>query len=121
MTLGCSKRELLLDLIKMRRPVEIVISALALHTWGRVGVVELRASDAVRVLDCYTEGSVSNSELVAWSEAIECRDDIDLEPSYRDWLAQLLFEVSNPEINGEFSPSKALHWKVRLEMPSGEI
>ena len=41
---------------------------------------------------------ISFETLVSWANAIECRDDLDFEV---EEMQEIVFELANPEINGE--------------------
>ena len=53
-----------------------------------------------RVLDAYDAGTLTEAALEAWADEVYGREDIELDPADRDLLADALFELSTPEING---------------------
>ena len=66
---------------------------------GRQDVVTMTAEDARSVLSRALNNELSYDQLTSWADAIEGREDIQYEPKYADALSNLLFELSNPEIN----------------------
>ena len=66
---------------------------------GRFDVERLTADDARQVLERYLAGEFGLDRLSSWAEALEGREDLELEGDAPADLAQLLFELSAPEIN----------------------
>ena len=104
----------LIDLIRLWKPVGAAVRSLASYPWDSTGLVELRVTDIANALRVYEAGSISDEELEAWAEAIEGRDDVDLDPRDESTLKEFLFEVSTPEVNGRFDRNRSAAWRDRL-------
>ncbi|WP_434317995.1 hypothetical protein [Leifsonia sp. P73] len=73
----------------------------------------MTADDARGVLERCIAGRVSLHRLTTWAEAVEGRDDIELDAKSPADLATLLFELSNPKINNP-SLDTIRVWSTRL-------
>jgi hypothetical protein len=62
------------------------------------------------MLRSYLDGRRTTGALVAWAEALEVREDVDVEAPVQD----LLFALANPTINGPLTPEAARKWVRRL-------
>lgn len=74
----------------------------------------LRKADVAAALNRFLSGEVSSSDIEAWADAVEMRDDIGYEESDRDAIANTLFILSNPDINGVLTPDYAKELLVEL-------
>lgn len=107
---------LLLDLIWLRRPVDLVVSELANFGWdSQVELATLGRPAALAVLDAYIAGEREARDVGAWAAAIEGRDDIGLEADAAWTLKDLVFDLATAELTGRLTPSKAAAWRRRLE------
>ncbi|MCL5048485.1 MAG: hypothetical protein M1374_06870 [Firmicutes bacterium] len=109
-----ARREALLDLIRLRKPIDVAVRSLAGYPWDSQGLVELRIADIENALSAYEAGLISEAGLEAWAKELEGRDDIDLEQQNESTLKEFLFEASTPEVNGQFDHSRLANWKERL-------
>lgn len=110
------RRETLLDLVQLRRPLADAIEALRQFPWdSEIELVTLTRSDARRLLAAYVSGVLTASDCEAWANAIEGRDDVGLEEDAEDVLKDFLFEVATPEATHELTTSTAKDWQQRLE------
>jgi hypothetical protein len=105
----------LLDVTRLRQPVEQAAAALADFPWDSdEELVELTRSDAVRLLNAYADHVLSADDCRRWAEALEGRDDVGLQAGAEDALKDLLFELSTPEITEPLTPQRARHWQTVL-------
>ncbi len=96
-----ARREALLGLIELRRPVSEAAAFVARLPWDSdTAIVMLSPVHAYRMLYAVAEGSVSAAEAELWAERLECRDDVVPVPGDEELLRRFLFEVSTPELNG---------------------
>jgi hypothetical protein len=98
-----TRENVLNDLIKLRRPLSELAGELAGFSWDcEMELVRLTSVDIVTALRKFLDGELSGNDIERWANLIECRDDIDYEG-----LSDLIFRLSNPEINGQLDPSAA--------------
>ena len=57
--------------------------------------------------------SLPNSAEIG-GEAVFGRDDIALEPGFEGLLSEILFDISEPEINWPLTEARAREWIARL-------
>ncbi|MEV4805607.1 hypothetical protein AB0K18_36890 [Nonomuraea sp. NPDC049421] len=89
------RRRLLADLVELRRPVDEVVGALRSFPWDvERPLVRVRAEDVVRLLRAYLAGAVTADTVTAWADALEIRDDVDIDEGLRDFFT----EASAPEL-----------------------
>lgn len=108
------RRHLLRQLIELSTPLPDTLSGLADFRLDSEPLVELSVLDMINILERYLGGELTPEQLEAWADAVEGRDDIDLEPRAEEQLKQLLFEISTPEINFEITPGQASVWRRQL-------
>jgi hypothetical protein len=105
----------LLDVTRLRQPVEQAAAALADFPWDSdEELVELTRSDAMRLLNAYSDHVLSADDCRRWAEALEGRDDVGLQAGAEDALKDLLFELSTPEITEPLTLQRAQHWQTVL-------
>jgi hypothetical protein len=59
--------------------------------------------DFLNVLKKCRDGLISYEDLENWADAIELRDDIGFEA---DEMLEIIFELANPDINGQLSKER---------------
>lgn len=76
--------------------------------------VSLGASALIRVIDRFLEGKLSATELQELGDLLES-DYVDYEDSNGDGvIAQVLFEMSSPEVNADIDRPVAERWRTML-------
>lgn len=103
------------DLLLMRIPPAEARQHLRRFTWDSEPLVTLTRADLERVLDEYLKGRISAEVVEAWAEALEGRDDVNLETGVELVIKDVVFELANPEITARLSASGAEGLKRRLE------
>jgi hypothetical protein len=63
----------------------------------------LDANDIARVLKLYLDQKITAQDIEKWANFLECRDDVHAHES----IADILFELANPDIEGELTESRA--------------
>jgi hypothetical protein len=98
-------------LVKISIPVPEAISNLAQHPWDSDSdLIVLTPDDFNQVLSKFVRGALAESDVEAWANALECREDI----GYANSTARgLLHELANPLLTMQLTPQRAA---VLLEM-----
>ena len=95
------RREAVYDLIQLRCPLNESLAHLAAFVWSsQEDLANVEARDITHALDEFIAGRISAEELSAWAEEVQGREDIGVDPSERDFIADALFQLSTPEICG---------------------
>jgi len=96
-----TRKDILDDLISLRKDVVSLSKELAAYPWdSNEPLVEMNKDDLRSVLHKCLQKDISTAELYEWANAVECRDDIDI----ADQLQELIFDLANAGINGEITP-----------------
>ena len=80
------RRQALVDLVDLRKPIDQAIRSL----------------------------SMDAHDLERWANAIEGRDDVEYDPRCHSDVANFLFEASTQEVNGTFTADRASEWIRRF-------
>lgn len=71
------------------------------------GELSIRSPISIRdletALEAYICGKVSVTSIVDWANFVELSDEVDYEEGKEDAIADALFIISNPEMNGPLS------------------
>jgi hypothetical protein len=95
------REDILKDLINLKGNLTDIKIELAQYSWdSETPVLVINKKDFINVLQRYIDGSLTSLEIENWANAIECRDDMDFED---DELQEIIFELANPDINGEIT------------------
>ena len=93
--------EALRDLVELRTSLDAALERLTAFPWpGEEPGVTLRLSDVRRALDGFEAQNLTETDLERWAEEVHGREDIELDPTDRDLLADALFQLSTPELFG---------------------
>ena len=106
------RKQLLLDLILLRGKPQDIKKELSKYSWDSVSpIVKIDTQSMIFVLTKYIKGDISTDELEEWANLVECRDDIEI-PSV---IQEFIFELANPEINGDITKKKVNDYVKVLE------
>jgi hypothetical protein len=106
-----ARRELLRELLALKRPTAEVLRTLARFGWDSDELVTLSAGEALRVVGRFLQGEVSEEDLEEWANGIEGREDVGFSPSN---LREMIFELANPGLVGPVKQT-AKKWAKILE------
>jgi hypothetical protein len=96
------------DLLELKRPIQEVLYQLKNINWDFDGDgVELTTSHLKNALLLYLDGILSASEIEAWANAVECRDDIYFESNSNGRIDDVLHELANPLLTYRLDPLRA--------------
>ena len=99
-------------LIQFKLPIEQSIANLAQFEWdSEIELVSLEAAQIQNALQLFIHGAISASEVETWANAIECRDDIKIEPSL---VNEVLHELANPYLTHSLSVERASFWLSKV-------
>lgn len=68
--------------------------------------VIFKKSHLIDVLDRYACNRFSAEEVECWANLIECREDIDYEEAYSEKLAEAIYQLANPVLEGPLTSKK---------------
>jgi hypothetical protein len=108
------RRQALVDLIDLRKPIGPAIRSLSEHPLGKAPEVVFRRDQINRALEMFLAGDLNARDLEQWASAIEGRDDIEYDPSCSPSVADFLFKASTPQLNGALTEQRASEWIRRF-------
>lgn len=93
------RQDILSDLISMHGDLSKLSQELSQYPWDiEKPILQIKSGDIQTILRLVADGVISTDSLIYWANLIECREDLDVED---DYLEKIIFELANPEINGE--------------------
>ena len=107
-----SRESLVRSLLALDRPLDEVVQRLGQYPWDSAEKLEIfRAAHAESVLKRFADGKLLASEVEAWANAIEGREDVGYEPSAEATLRRLIFELANPLLTHALTKETAVDWR----------
>ena len=108
------RTRLVLDLIEMRRPVQDVLRELRAYPWDSEALVAITRDHVASTLKKYLSGELSSADVETWANAIEARDDVDVEKDDGALVESIVWELANPTLSALLSPPRATALLARL-------
>lgn len=99
-----SRIEILKELVLLQSNVEILKKELSHYTWDiEKPLFEVKKENIVNVLKRSIDNEIDFETLANWADTIEYRDDLDFTD---EEIKEIIFELANPEINGEITKER---------------
>ena len=99
-----NRDNILNDLINLNRSLKELLIELSQYSWDiETPVLIINKKDFNNVLQRCIDSKLSSSEVENWANAIESRDDLGFEDNK---IQEIIFELANPEINGEITKER---------------
>lgn len=95
--------ELLTRLIRLDgepKALGALISSLGLRMRCKDPICTLTLADVKNALDRFLNFQLPEDELVYWADSLELNPCVLYDPGFEEIIANLLFRISSPEING---------------------
>lgn len=93
-----------MDLISFKGNLSSIRLELSKYPWDcDEPYVIITKFQFTKILMMCIDDKISFDDLEKWTNAIECRDDIDFEDEV---IKDIIFEFSSPEINGELTQAR---------------
>lgn len=101
-----SRTDALKALVAVEMPISEAISRMSKFEWDSEEHLAVLAPEHLeRALSLFTVGALSASDVEAWANALECRDDLALSAPV---VSEVLFELANPAITYPFSSERVV-------------
>ena len=108
-----ARREALLDVVLLRRPLDEAIAALRRFPWDSdVELVVL--TRALAVLDAVLAGRLTPDDAEEWANCLEVREDLGFVPADDELLGDVIFTLANPILTEPLTRDAATRWRARL-------
>jgi len=99
-----NRKDILTDLVFFKGDLSELQSELSQYSWdSEEPILIISKQDFCNVLKSCILDEINFENLVSWANAIECRDDLDFEV---EEIQEIVFELANPEINGEITKER---------------
>lgn len=118
MTMMSERKKALEALLAFEQSLELHRTALAAFSWDAdTELAFLLPSHIANVLNRFVAGRMAATEVEAWANAIEGRDDIGFESASEQLLRELLHELANPLLTQSLTRERAVELLKRIEPP----
>jgi hypothetical protein len=117
------RRECLLDIIELRRPISEAVGALGKWPWDcEQPLVVLRKGHLEAILVKFDSDLITGEDVTAWAEALEVPDDIEFDPRHAELIRQTIVDLTWAPLMpyGDLSPKYALELLERLRAATDE-
>lgn len=105
-------------LLEFSMPLEEIIAQLAVMGWDYDGNgVELTRKHLTVILQRYLDGKLSSSDIEAWANCIEGREDIRFEIGLEQKIEDILYELANPLLTQPLDETRAEAILKKLSTP----
>lgn len=96
-------------------PTDSLLSALAEFGWDSEDeLVLLRCDHVTAVSERFLRGEIPAGDVSDWADALESREDIGFEDGCGEILADVIYELANPELTRSFSSGTGAERIYRL-------
>jgi hypothetical protein len=98
-----SRKDILTDLFFLNGNLSKLQDELSQYSWDSEPILIINKQDFLNVLNTYIVDKIDTEDIIKWANALECRDDLSFED---EELQEIIFELANPEINGEITKER---------------
>jgi len=99
----------------MQEPLAEISVQLRAFSWdSNEDLVVLWPAHVVGVLERFLGGELQSHDVHDWADLIECREDIGFDPQHADVLRDVIFQLANPELQGQLDRDGAARLIARL-------
>ncbi|MEA3191300.1 MAG: hypothetical protein QOD77_1882 [Thermoplasmata archaeon] len=95
--------EALCALLELQLPLQPAIDRLAKFEWDSEALVTLQSRHIVSTLQRFLQGEINANIVEAWANALEGRDDVDIDSNLED----IIFDLANPALQGALTMEQA--------------
>jgi hypothetical protein len=96
--------DVLRDLVAFNKPASVLADSLSKFDWDYEGQpLIVMASQIREVLKRFPAGEYSAQELEDWANLIECREDLEFEEIKNGEIANVIYCLANPVLEGEIT------------------
>lgn len=94
------RKAIITSLIAFDRPLSEFRAHLSSLACDGEPVAVLRRQDIAAVVRRYLVGQLDAGAVEAWANLIECREDVEFERRHEEAVADALFDLANPVLQG---------------------
>lgn len=106
------------SLIALEQPLAPILKDLATFDWDiEDPLLPLSSTDVTLVLQRFYDGRLTNLEVEEWANALEGREDIELDPMHGEAIRSAIFSLANPTLTESLTKESARRWISELTSP----
>lgn len=94
------RRFILASLIRFDRPIAELEALIGGLDWDDGPAVPLRRKDIADVIRRFVAGQTDAESVARWANLIESHEDIAFEPRHEPAVADAIFDLANPDLQG---------------------
>jgi len=99
-----NRKDILTDLVFFKADLSDLQNELSQYPWDiEEPILIISKQDFINIFKKCINNEITFGNLVSWANAIECRDDLNFEV---EEMQEIVFELANPEINGEVTKER---------------
>jgi hypothetical protein len=98
-----TRADILASLIRFDRPIAELEALVAGLDWDAEPAATLRRKDIADVIGRFLTGGLEAGVVARWAELIESREDIAFEPRHEPAVADAIYDLANPDVQGELA------------------
>ena len=103
-----NRKEILLNILNMNGDLYNNINLLNEFEWDSgESIATLKTNNIINILEKYIQGVFKEDIIEQWANAIEGRDDIDIEEINEEIISDILFELANPILTNKLDINRA--------------
>ncbi|MDZ7644944.1 MAG: hypothetical protein U5K76_12455 [Woeseiaceae bacterium] len=96
--------DVLRDLVAFNKPASVLAESLSKLDWDYEGQpLIVMATQVQEVLKRFLADECSAQELEDWANLVECREDLEFEEKKQDQIANVIYCLANPVLEGEIT------------------
>ncbi|MCP4745553.1 MAG: hypothetical protein GY874_05335 [Desulfobacteraceae bacterium] len=101
--------KILNNLLEFSKPLDELKNNVSNLVWDYEGPTVIATRLHIKaVLTRFLKGELTKREVEDWANLIECREDLDFDPDCSDELSEIIYQLANPELEGELSYKKCI-------------
>jgi hypothetical protein len=101
------RSDILSSLIRFDKPIAELEALVAELDWDATPAASLRRTDIAAVIERYLGGQIDPGDVARWANLIESREDIAFEQRHEPAVADAIFDLANPDLQGELAEISA--------------
>jgi len=95
-----TRHDIVAALLRFDRPLEDLRAPLGALDWDAEPVATLTRAQIAAVLRRFRAGEIDAPTVEQWANLVECREDVEFEPRHAEIIADALFDLANPDLQG---------------------
>lgn len=112
-------KNFLINLIEFKQPLNELKKEFLKYNkviWDNKNLLTLKKEHIINACDKFIKNKISSNELEDWADLVEGLDALEYDPKNSNQISEMLFQLSNPEINGELTKKNVKKGIVKMSL-----